>query len=183
MRLNNLMPSAQDPDWDKIRKEAEAKKAALEAQKAAAEAEKAVYDARKAKADASLAALKAKIPDVPDSGIKGEVPLTEKAGVIEAQLLSAKALGEAAGRLAEQLPNLNGKTVLLYAPSELPGFQALVAYRAQSAIVDKAFADAAAVSKSAMGQAPPAREVAPLAAAGLVLDAVTKLLGFFRSLL
>jgi len=215
MGMMNGMASAQDPDWDKIKKEAEAKTAAAVAQKAQADAEmaalaaekaladakkepdaaqkaladklaaakaakdlsdadKAASDAQKAKADASLAALKAQIGEVPDSGIKGDVTIKEKAGVIEAHLLSAKALGTAADRVVADLPDVQ-KTILLYASADVPTFQALIAFRVQEKVVSAAFADAIAVSDKA---AP--KEFAP-AAIGLGLDAVTKLLGFFRT--
>jgi len=155
--------------------------AAAKAAKELADADKAAADAQKAKADASLAALKAQIGDVPDSGIKGEVTIKEKAGIMEAHLLAAKALNEAADRLVTGLPAGGGKTVLLYASAEVPNFQALLSYKVQVSVVSAAFANAETISDNATAKAPPATEAAPLAAAGLGLDAVTKLLGFFRS--
>lgn len=155
--------------------------AAAKAAKELADAQKATSDAQKAQADASLAALKAQIGEVPDSGYKGEVTVKEKAGTMEAHLLAAKALGTAADSLVTVLPNVHDKTLLLYASAEVPNFQALIAYRVQVAIVTKAFKDATDASDDANKKAPPPIEVGPLAAAGLGLDAVNKLLGFFRS--
>ena len=175
-----LADAQEEPDPAK--KATDDKVAAAKAAKDMADAEKSASDAQKAKADASLAALKAQIGEVPDSGIKGEVTVKEKAGILEAHLLAAKALGIAADRLVLELPaDVDNKPLLLYASAEVPSFQTLIAYRVQKAIVTKAFNDATDASDDANKRAEPATEIAPLAAAGLGLDAVTKLLGFFRS--
>src|SRR5574337_572239 len=209
------------PDWEKIKKDVDAEKAALEAKrqlldarkaleaaeappdttkkamedklaaaKAAknlADAEKAAADASKAQADAALATFKAKVGEVPTSGYTGDVTLKEKAGTMEAALLAAKAAKEAAQRIADALPKQNPKKILLlYGAAEVPNFQALTAYRAQIPWVRKRFDDAQEASNDANRRAPaPADfkvEAVPLAAAaGLGLDAVNKLLGFFRT--
>lgn len=224
----NPMASAQDltpgetsqstPDWEKIKKDADAEKAALDAKKQLldarkaleaaeappdptkkamndtlaaakdlADAEKSVADARKAQADAALAAFKAKVGEVPASGYTGDVTLKDKAGTMEAALLAAKAVKTAAQRIVDALPQQSSKKiVLLYAAAEIPNFQALIAYRAQTPWVRKRFDDAQKASNDADQKAPaPADfkpEAVPLAAAaGLGLDAVNKLLGFFRT--
>jgi len=209
------------PDWEKIKKDADAEKAALDAKKQLldarkaleaaeappdptkkamndtlaaakaakdlADAEKSAADARKAQADAALAAFKAKGGEVPASGYTGDVTLKDKAGIIEAALLAAKAVKTAAQRIVDALPQQNSKKiVLLYAAAEIPNFQALIAYRAQTPWVRKRFDDAQKASNDADQKATaPADfkpEAVPLAAAaGLGLDAVNKLLGFFRT--
>lgn len=161
------------PNWEKVKEEAEAKKAAAEAAKAQAEAE--------------IAALKAQVGDISASGYTGGVTLEDKAGAIEAALLAAKAMNTAAQRIEERLAkNATGRTILLYSLSEVPDFQALMAYRAQIALVKKGFREAQAASSLAGPTAPPTPEaelegVPLLPAAGLALDAVDKLLGFFRT--
>jgi hypothetical protein len=157
------------PDWETIKEQAEAQKAAAEA--------------AKAEAEAALAAFKAQVGDVPASGYTGDVTLKEKAGVTEAALLAAKAVGKAAQRIEEMLAQeANNRTILLYSLAEVPDFQALMAYRAQIALVKKAFGDAQEASNLAMSTAPEPPEfrveaVPAAAAAGLALDAVNKLLG------
>ncbi len=212
---------ATDPDWKKMKEEAEAEKAALDAQrellearqklaeaqtptepdtaarkqkiedakatKELAEAEKAVSDAAKAAAEADLAALKSKFGTVPDSGYSGSVTAGAGTGNAEAMLLAARAVKIAASQIAKTVaPEVMGKTVLVYAAPSVPTFDALLAYRAQTGFLKKAFEDAAAMSSSADTSAPAPAGVktgeAPLlAAAGLGLEAVNKLFGFFRS--
>lgn len=209
------------PDWEKVKKDAEAEAAALDAQKKLhdarealkaaeappdpakkamddklagakaakelADAEKAAADARKAQSDAALAAFKAKIGEVTSSGYTGDVTLKERAGITEAALLAGRAVRTAAQKIVDVLPKqTENKTVLLYAAGEVPNFQAHIAFRAQITLVGKAFTDAQTASNIADAKAPEPPgfkiEAVPLAAAaGLTLDAVNKLLGFFRT--
>jgi hypothetical protein len=168
------------PDWDTIKKQAEAERAAAEA--------------RKAQAEAALAAFKAKIGEVPSAPFAGDVTLKDKAGITEAALLAAKAVNTAANKIVDILPEQTKvKTVLLYAAGEFPNFQAQIMFRAQIDLLTKAFSYALSTSKEADAKAPlfgeeekavpPEEEkaVPPAAAAGLTLDAVNKLLGFFRT--
>jgi hypothetical protein len=163
------------------------KLAAAKAAKDLADAQKAAADAGKAQSESSLAAFKAKFGEVPASGFTGDVTLKDKAGVTEAALLAAKAVNTAAKVIVDALPaQTANQTILLYAAAEIPNFQALMAFRAQTSLVSKAFADARTASTDADAAAPePGRfemEAVPIAAAaGLGLDAVNKLLGFFRT--
>ncbi len=163
----------QKTDWEAIKKEAEAKTAAAEA--------------RKAEAEASLAALKAQIGEIPSSGFTGDVKLEEGAGTVEAALLAAKAVETAAHRIVEALPKQEAnKTVLLFSASEIPNFQAQIAYNAQVSLVENAFIEAQNTSNKADVTAPglpgTKREaVAAAGAIGLTLDAINKLVGFFRT--
>lgn len=163
--------------------DAAARKAEAEARKAEADANKAASDAEKAAAEASLAALKAKIGEVPASGISGNVELKDKAGVAEANLLAARAVEAAADGIVEEISG-GSHTIVLYAAPEVPTFQELTAYRAQIAILKKAFDTADATSEDVNQRAPAPVGITPeasLAAAGLALSAVSNLLGFFRT--
>jgi hypothetical protein len=169
------------PDWDTIKKQAEAEKAAAEA--------------RKAQAEASLAAFKAKIGEVPSPPYGGAVELKEKAGITEAALLAAKAVNIAAQKIRDSLlKETEGKTVLLYAAGEFPNFQALIMFHSQIDLLDKAFSYAKDTSDKADAEAPPPvkkeevpppvkkeKAVPPAAAAGVILAAMDNLLGFFRT--
>jgi hypothetical protein len=200
-------------EWAKIKEAAEAEAAALDAQRKVIEARKQLEAAQKpddpvkkaledkaaaakqaadiatsqkTQAEASLATLKTKF-DVPTSGYTGDVKLSDKAGATEAALLAAKALDVAATKIAANIeaPAQN-RTLLLYANGDVPTFQALIAFNAQVAIVEKSLSDAVAKSDEIKVKAPlPAQvhvEFAPaIPAAGLALDAVNKLLGFFRT--
>lgn len=192
LEARKALDAAQTPT-DPDKKKLEDQVAAAKAAKDLADAAKAAADARKAEADASLAALKAQIGEVPASGIAGDTTLREKVGVAEAALLASKAVEEAADKMIKHLlaaDTVNAvspgtKTIILYPATDVPGFQALITYRAQIAIIEKAFAEAQAKSSDADTKAPkPANfktEAVPIAAAGLALDAVTKLLGYFKS--
>ena len=98
----------------------------------------------------------------------------------------------AAKKIADDLPKQDSKrNILLFAAPEVPNFQALISYRAQITLICKAFTYAELASKKADEEAlkppvlrppaPPVAIVPPVAAAGLALDAVNKLLGFFRT--
>lgn len=181
-----LLEAAQAPA-DPTRKAIDDKVAAANAAKSLADAEKAAADSKKAQADASLATLKAQIGDVPTSGFTGDVTLKEKAGVIEAALLSAKAVNDVSSKISEMIgtQTLKGKNVLLYSGSEVPNFQALLSFRAQLAIVQNALRNAQTVSSDAAIQAPAvitkAEALPYVAAAGLALDAMNKVIGYFRT--
>lgn len=189
---------------DPAQRALDAQAAAIKAAKDKADADKAVADARKATTDAQTAALKAQFGDFNASGITGAVDLKDKAGSTEAALLAALSAKTAAARITRAIsrklpPAGPPRKILLYASAEAPGFQSLLAFRAQFALVSKAFSDAGAISKDATAKAPPldeaqapppppapdqggAREAAiPLAAVGLGLETVNKMLSYFRT--
>jgi hypothetical protein len=209
------------PDWEKIKKEADAERAALESQKQLhdareslkaveaspglgkkamedklagakaakelAESEKAIAESRKAQADTAFANLKAQIGEVPMSGFSGDVKLDKNTGITEAALLAAKAAKTAANKIAEAIKcKTQQKSIMLYAAGEVPNFQELIAYRVQISMVRKALTDAISSSADADNKVPeasvPRAAAFPMAAvAGLTLDAVNKLFGFFRA--
>ncbi len=191
------LEAAQAPP-DPSKKELDDQLAEAEAAKKIADAAKAAADARKAQAEAALAALKAEIGEVPSAGYTGEVTLKDKAGATEGFLLAAKAAETAAQRIAAALPGDGNRELLLYAAGEVPNFQALIAFCAQRDLVKEALKDAKKTSGQADSEAPgpPPFKIAavptlaapsltagapPLAATGLTLDAVNKLLGYFRT--
>ena len=187
IEAQKLLDAAQAP-VDPTKKSIDDKVAAANAAKALADAEKASADSKKAQADASLAALKAQIGDIPDSGFKGDVTLKDKAGVIEAALLSAKAVNVVSRKITEMITpeRINAKTVLLLSASEIPNFQSLLSLRAQIQIVNGALNQSSALSdqadKADSGKKDIQTESVPIvAAAGLALDALNKAIGFFRT--
>lgn len=188
LEARKAFAAAESPP-DPQKKALEDQLAAANAAKALADAEKAASEARKAQAEAALAAFKAQFGDVPASGYTGKVDLKDKAGATESALLAAKATATAAGRIVVALPKATaGKDFLLFAASEAPNFQALIAFRAQEVLASRVLTDAVKASHQADSEAPEpqpaakARELAPLVGAvGVGLDAVNKLLGYFRT--
>jgi hypothetical protein len=151
---------------------------------ATANAARQLAEARKAQSDAEAAALKAAIGEVPSTSLSGAVTAGTSTGDIEATLLAAKAVGDAAatiaGVLRERVPA--GATIVAMAVSEIPAFQNHIAYQTQLGIVKLALEKATSAPRGAAKEEAVAEAAAlPLAGAGLVLDAANKLLSFFRS--
>jgi len=154
--------------------------AALNAEATLAEAEAAAAAARLQKMTASIGAI-------PTSGIAGVVTLGDGAGSLETALLAARAASQASGTIAMKVRNAvrakNLGLVLVIASGELPTFQAARAFSARAALAENALIDAT--------ETVPLKESAPsgerlaaaesIGAVGVALDAVTKLLSFFRS--
>lgn len=151
-----------------------AKTAAAEAL-AASKLAKDMADAKKAQADAELAAFKAKVGEMPTSGIQGSVELGEKAGSMETALLAARATSLASRQIARAVKAEAGvQTVFIFPAGEPPDLKTLREFRAARELLVPEFI-------SAMRNVTAASNETPLAAAGIALDAATKLLGFFRS--
>jgi len=167
--------------------------AAANTKKAVADAEKAAADAQTAQAQAELAALKAKIGEVPTSSQTGAVDLKDKAGYLEASLLASRAIVDVTAKIVNRLPENKGKTILLASTSEVPNFSALMTYKAQIAILKKAKEIADYATNNAKQYKIPEKEekadnkktkalpLVAIAGAGLVLDAGSKLLNFFKT--
>jgi tetratricopeptide (TPR) repeat protein len=173
-------PTAPDPKKEAL--------AAAEAADKLAQAEKSAAEARKAEAEAALAAAKLRIGEVPSSGLDGSVTTAEKAGVAEAALLSAKAIATAADLIVERLPAGTQQaplTIVLYPEKDRPDFQALSTFRAQTTILRTAYQEAKAKYEELAAETKKAfhtkAAVPILTTAGLALDAVTKLLSYFKS--
>ena len=190
LQARQALEAAQDP----ASKELEDKLAAAKAAQAIAEAQKSAAEAQKAAAEAQATALKTRFGDIPTSPYTGDVTLKEKVGGAEAALLAARAANLAAQKIAAELPgeaaipgqaSTPAKTVFLYAGGELPTFQSLIAYRAQITILRRVLQEAQTASDTADSNAPETAQVrvfGPIPmAAGLSLDAVNKLLAFFRT--
>ena len=180
---------------DAIKKLANSKLAVDPAKKAkedkldAAKTAKEVADAEKAQAEAELAAIKAKIGEVPSSGISGSVKVEQGAASLETALLAARATNIAGEKIAKAVTAAVSasesaattsvpKRLLVFAAGEVPDFQATTGFLAQRAIVLQALVDAQAQSEDVKNKKVGAESVA---AVGVALEAVTKLLGFFKS--
>lgn len=145
---------------------------------ATAKAAKDVADAKKAQADSELAAFKAKIGEVPSSGIQGSVAIGDKAGSMETALLAARATATASRDIAKAVKTKVGAnaTVVIFPAGESPDLKGLREFRAASELLKAEII----VSMRNVSAATNDNEL-PIAAAGVAIDAVTKLLGFFRS--
>ena len=173
------------PDWERLKKDADQRQAEANTAKAVADTLKSAADASKAQSDAALAALKARVGEVPDSGYTGDVALKDRAGAVEAALQGARAVRIAATRIADRVRAVRQdptRALLVFGAKELPTFAALTAFRVQVALVSQAFEEASAASQALVGGvAPPMTSALTASAAGLTLDAVNKLLGFFKT--
>jgi len=196
-------------DLKKQKELLEAEKALLEAQKAldkakeplsttekeiqdklaVAKAEKDLADAQKARSDAQLAAFKSSLGEVPQGPYSGSVDLKDKGSELPVALLATQAVKTAALKIAKDLnailtgdnkgANSRG-TLFVYASSEVPTFQNLAAYNAQLIPANEALQ--VALDQSYELGFGPSQESAPVfGAVGYTLDAVNKLLGFFRT--
>lgn len=145
----------------------------------AARSAKEIADAQKARADAELAAYKAKIGEVPSSGISGSVKLEQSAGSFETALLATRSTVIASKKIAEAVVQDSPASTLkffVFASGEVPDFQATTGFFAQRAIVLQSLTEAISQSDVAIKS-----EAVPIAAAGVALESITKLLGFFKS--
>lgn len=159
-----------------------AKEAAADAI-AAAKLAKDMADAKKAQAESELAASKAKVGEVPSSGIQGSVELGDKAGSMETALLASRATSQASRLIAKAVKaeiteavdeEAGTKTIFIFPAGEPPDLKSLREFRAARELLIPEFI-------AAMRNVTAASNESTLAAAGIALDAVTKLLGFFRS--
>jgi len=141
---------------------------------------------QKAVSENQAAILKTKFT-VPDSGYSGDIKPGDKAGNVEAALLTARALNLAAASVAEGLEKTTVPSVVLYGGTDLPDFQALLTYSTQFKTIEMALDAALASLQNALDEAkvnlgPIPETVLPSPALiGLGLDAANKILGFFRT--
>ncbi len=160
------------------------------AQLAAATQAAGIAAQQRALADSRAAILKNNFT-VPDSGFTGDIKASDKAGGVEASLLAARALNIAAASILEKLGSveklkpLTNASIVLYGGADLPDFQPLIAFRAQSSALDKSLQDAmASIDKASDGAKeflPPVIEFVSPAMIGAGLDAANKILGYFRT--
>lgn len=139
---------------------------------------KALAESRKAAAEADLGMLKARIGELPASGIKGDVELGDKAASMETALLAAQAMATAAQSASTAIKGLiNGGTVLVYPSGELPDFQALTSLRTSRKLLSLEFTNSLRALQGAIGLEMPAA----VPALGVALDAVSKVSSYLRS--
>lgn len=166
-------------------------KQAQEAKVEVAKSAKALADAEKAQADAQAAAFKSKLGEVPSSGISGSVKVEQGAASFETSLLAARAAVTAGRAIAKAVAAAVAKSapadasttrkLLVFAAGEVPDFQTTTTFLAQRALVLQALADAVSQSEEANTAQSAIAATESVAAVGVALDAVTKLLGFFKS--
>jgi hypothetical protein len=152
----------------------------VKAAKDLAESLTAVANAQKAQSEAELAALKAKIGDVAGSGTSGAVEMSSGAGSAEAMLLGASAIQRVAAQFAESIGKADATDIVLCASGNVPDFGALLAYQAQFLGLGELFRSASETAPPDAFEAAGSRAVS-LAAAGLTLDAVSKLLSYAKT--
>jgi hypothetical protein len=144
----------------------------LQNQKALAEAQKALAEAQ---TQSVLARL---LGDVKAGPYSGSVDMKSNAGTEEALLLGARAVKEAAAKVATAvLAKASGlKAIYIFAAKEFPNFQRLLTYRFRQELIKQAFA-AAGVKQADEG--PEVVATAALISGGV--DAFAKILGFFKT--
>ncbi len=175
-------------------------KKAIEAKLNEAKSAKELADAEKLRADSELAALKAKIGEVPSSGITGNVTLGQGAGALETAFLAARAVCLASEKIAQAVSSVvpAGAKIMIFAAGETPDFQTTTNFFAQRALVLQALTNAIPqseewsnrenvasnlenVSTNVRDNVSNLESVVSFGGIGVGLEAVTKLLGFFRS--
>jgi hypothetical protein len=139
--------------------------------------QKDLADAKKDLANSQADALKAQLFGTVTAGtFSGAVDMKEKVGVAEANLLASHAIRVAAARIAAQVHvPTKDKAVYLFNVKDFPNFQRLAAFRFRKALVKQAYTSA----KVSAG-AEEAVDAMPALASG-ALDALSKILGFFKS--
>lgn len=144
-----------------------------------ADAKKAAADAQKSQSDAELAALKAKFGDFSAAPFTGAADVTSAgAGAAEGHLLASKAVNELAATLAQPINALEATEIILCTPTTIPEFQALLEFKAQLLGIEHAVKNANAIAPVAPK---PAFGPQGVAAVGLGLEAVSKLLSFAKT--
>lgn len=173
--LGTQVNAADNPHQAEIDK-AVADKAAYDALTAAATAKKAQYEAE-------LAADKARIGAIPDSGYTGAADISAAgAGGAEGNLLAGKAIQALAVSFAADIkPKLKAlaggtPTVLVFTSTTIPDFQAYSTFQAQNRFFETAFDEA--LTKANPATIPTIESAAAL---GLGLEAINKLLGFAKT--
>jgi len=138
----------------------------------------------KALSDSRAAILKSNFT-VPESGYTGDIKVGDKAGGVEASLLAARAVNLAASKIMKRIGHKAGDSIVLYAGSDLPDFQSLIAFRAQCQTIGTTLDDALgkldAPQANAQALLGPRVEFVSPAMIGAGLDAANKILGFFRT--
>lgn len=128
--------------------------------------------------EAERKVLKARLGEIPASGIDSKATVADSAGVMETALLAHAALGPIADKLTIAVTGLGEKCkhVIIY-PGPIPELKELAAFSAFSSAANAAFSAALRVANATDG-----REAAGLlAGVGVGLSALSNVLGYFRS--
>jgi hypothetical protein len=178
----------------RARKELETTQASLDPAKVAeaqrlaqARQVKELAEAGSAEQQAKINSLKAAVGAFSASPIEGKVELGDKAGQMESALLSTKAMITTASQVAAAVAKLATKpTAILVVPhGEMPDLKGLYGLRSFVAIMTLAFINANRSLESALSDKEmPGLELAGVpgvGGVGLALEAVSKLLGYFRT--
>ena len=117
---------------------------------------------------------------VTGGSLSGAVDMKDKAGAAEANLLASQAIRSAAARIAVRIkPLTSERPILLFNVKDFPNFQRLAAFRFRKELVKQAY-KSSNVSIGAEEAVEEAVEAVPALASG-ALDALSKILGFFKS--
>lgn len=139
--------------------------------------QKELADVRKDLANSQTESLKAQLFGTVAGGpFNGAVELKDKAGAAEANLLASHAIRSAAARISAQVTAFtDNRSIYLFNLKDFPNFQRLAAFRFRTALVKQAYQSVGVSSGS---------DETPAALPGLAsssLDALSKILGFFKS--
>lgn len=141
---------------------------------------KARDEARRDAAKASYDAWEAEtIGTVKAGSFSGAVTKEADTGKAEAALLAADALRIAATRIAARIPE-DSKRIEVFAAAEFPDFQRLAGFRFQRELVRQAYGQVG-IQPATVGPGVTASAVAAPAAISAGLEALSKILGFFKT--
>jgi hypothetical protein len=146
------------------------------------QSQKAIADAQKALSDAQTQSVVARlIGDVKAGPYSGTVDMKPNAGTEEALLLGARAIKEAAAKVALAVTGIQTAplSIHIFAAKEFPNFQRLLTYRFRKELIKQAFGAAGVEKPKAPKVGLEAVATPALVSAGL--DAFSKILGFFKS--
>jgi hypothetical protein len=140
-----------------------------------AKAQKELSDAQ------TLSAVSRLIGEVKVGSYTGSVDMKPSAGNEEALLLGARAVKEAATKVAKAVNTISGGPTIIYifAAKEFPNFHHLLTYRVRKELIKQAFAVAEVVKPKPAR--PDSEAVATPALISAGVDAFSKILGFFKT--
>jgi hypothetical protein len=155
----------------------------------AANIAKAIAEARKAQADADLATMKLRFGTEVPAAYSGAVTANANAGAVEAHILAGEAVSGAARAIVGRVKAKGVAPVVLIASSDALRFDSLIGFGVSRRVFEEAYADAKRALEELMRlppmpgktDAPPPPKAAGPGAIALSLDAMNKILGFFRS--
>ena len=178
------MGTDETPITDPKLKELADETARLNAELEKLKAQKALDDARN---EAATATAKSIIGEIPESPYTGDVELNEGMGVIESAALAARAVTQAATKIAGSLrgdggTTLKDATVCIFQVDEMPKLDEAIVFDGRLSIVEEALKTAIKQSEKLLGaeRAEERRGLAPTFIAPAI-EAAVKLLDLFRT--